>query len=526
MMATRSSEDSALHLETLRQITVQMTVARDVAEALEVITGALVTIAGVSLARIWLYRSEADCGTCRARGWQQNSTKAPIALHLTASAGLYSHVDGALHRIDVGKQKVGEIAASQRPMWTDDIESDPRVPNKDWVRQERLQSFAGYPLLFRGELVGVLGVFSQQRLTEHQFQSLEVFAAQAATAIKTAELVSRVERLNDRLLVENSYLREEIRTDRGLEEIIGGSSAIQQVLRTVRQAAPTDACVLLSGESGTGKELIARALHTLSTRRDHTMIRVNCGAIPPGLVESEFFGHERGAFTGAVSRRIGRFELADKSTLFLDEVGDLPLDAQVKLLRVLQEHEFERVGGSKPIRVDVRPIAATNRDLVEEIAHHRFREDLFYRLSVLPIHVPPLRERREDISPLVAHFLQHFQRKLSKPLKGIPREDMDRLLAYSWPGNIRELQNVLERACILARGAVVKIAESLTDRAHPGASSDVQTLREAERAAIQRALQTTGWRIGGPGGAALVLDVNPSTLRSRMTQLGIRRPQT
>jgi transcriptional regulator with GAF, ATPase, and Fis domain len=256
------------------------------------------------------------------------------------------------------------------------------------------------------------------------------------------------------------------------------------------------------------------------------MIRVNCGAIPQALVESEFFGHERGAFTGAVVRRIGRFELADKSTLFLDEIGDLPLDAQVKLLRVLQEHEFERVGGTKPIHVDVRLIAATNRDLVEEIAHHRFREDLFYRLNVLPIHVPPLRERREDIPLIVTHFLQHLQRKLSKTLKGIPKEDMDRLVAYSWPGNIRELQNVLERACILARGAVVEIAEALTDRAHPGSASNLQTLQEAERAAIYRALQTTGWRIGGSKGAALLLDVNPSTLRSRMTQLGIRRPLT
>ena len=523
MVVTRSSKDSAVHLETLRQITVQMTVARDMAEVLDSITGALVTTAEVSLARIWLYRSGTECGTCRAHGWQQNATEAPIALHLAASAGLYSHVDGAHHRIDVGNQKVGEIAASQRSIWTDDVESDPRVPNKEWVRQEGLQSFAGYPLLFRDELVGVLGVFSRQRLTEHEFRSLEVFAAQAATAIKTAKLFSRVERLNTRLLVENSYLQEEIRTDRGFEEIIGRSAVIQQVLRTVRQAGPTDACVLLSGESGTGKELIARALHNLSPRRERTMIRVNCGAMPQALIESEFFGHERGAFTGAVVRRIGRFELADKSTLFLDEIGDLPLDAQVKLLRVLQEHEFERVGGARPIHVDVRLIAATNRDLVEEIAHHRFREDLFYRLNVLPIHVPPLRERREDIPLIVTHFLQHFQGKLSKTFKGIRQEDMDRLVAYSWPGNIRELQNVLERACILARGAVVEFAEALTD-VHPGSASSVPTLQEAERTAIHKALQTTGWRIGGSKGAALLLDVNPSTLRSRMTQLGIRKP--
>ena len=526
MAATDQSEDPGLHLETLRRITVQMTVARDVAEVLEVITEALGTIAGVALARIWLHRSAAECETCRARGWHQDSALAPAALHLTASAGLYSHVDGALHRVEVGTQKVGEIAASQRPLWTDDIAADSRVPNKDWVRQEGLQSFVGYPLIFRSELVGVLGVFSRQRLTQPLVQSLEVFAAQAATAIKTADLFSRVERLNDRLLVENSYLQEEICTERGFEEIIGGSAAIQRVLRTVRLAGPTDACVLLSGESGTGKELIARALHSLSARRERAMIRVNCGAIPPALVESEFFGHERGAFTGAVARRTGRFELADRSTLFLDEIGDLPLDAQVKLLRVLQEQEFERVGGTRPIQVDVRLIAATNRDLVEEVDQHRFREDLFYRLNVLPIHVPPLRERREDIPLIVTHLLQHFQRKLSKALKGIPKEDMDRLVAYSWPGNVRELQNVVERACILARGAVVAIAEPLAERAHPGSAGIVSTLEDSERAAIHRALQATGWRVGGPRGAALLLDVNPSTLRSRMTHLGIRRSST
>jgi len=526
-VAPRPSPESALHLETLRQITVQMTVAGDVSEVLNVITNALVTSAGVALARVWLHRSATGCPICRARNAKRTSATPDFALHLTASAGLYSHVDGALHRIEVGHQKVGEIAASRRPIYTDDVESDPRIPNKEWVRQQGLQSFAGYPLLFRGELVGVLGMFSRQRLTAHQFQSFEVFAAQAATAIETAELFSKIERLNDLLLFENRYLQEEIRSDRGFEGIIGTSSSIREVLRMVRLAGPTDACVLLSGESGTGKELIARAVHDLSTRRERTMIRVNCGAIPQALLESEFFGHERGAFTGALTRRLGRFELADKSTFFMDEVGDLPLEAQVKLLRVLQEQEFERVGGTKTIRVDVRPIAATNRDLVEAVAQHRFREDLFYRLNVLSIRVPALRERREDIPLLVEHFLQHFQRKLSKTLKGVSKEDMDRLMAYSWPGNIRELQNVLERSCILARGDVLEIGESLAvaDKTRAsGWSSEVPTLEEAERVAISRALQATGGRIGGPKGAALLLDVNPSTLRSRMMQLGIRKP--
>jgi len=523
---TGSADAPSLHLETLRQITVQMTVARDVAEVLDVITGALVTTANAALARIWLRRTAADCPICRSHGWDQPPASAEAALHLTASGGLYAQVDGRFHRIDIGAQKVGEIASSGRPLYTDDLVGDPRIRDKDWVRREGLESFAGYPLLFRNELVGVLGVFNRHRLTTEQFQSLEVFAAQAAIAIKTAELFSQIDRLNAQLAVENSYLQEESRSDRGFDAIIGTSAAIRDVLRMVRLAGPTDACVLLSGESGTGKELIASAVHDLSPRHDRAMIRVNCGAIPVTLVESEFFGHERGAFTGAVTRRIGRFELADRSTLFLDEVGDLPLEAQVTLLRVLQEQEFERVGGARPIRVDVRAIAATNRDLSEEVASHHFRPDLFYRLNVVPIRVPPLRERREDIPLLVAHFMARYQRKLAKSLKSISNADMDRLVAYPWPGNIRELQNVIERACILARGAAVEITESLSAGDGDwttGSSRTVPTLEEAERNAIQRALEASAGRIEGTKGAARLLDINPSTLRSRMKQLGIRK---
>lgn len=499
----------------------QMTVARDVAEVLEAITVALVDGGGVALARIWLLRSAEDCPTCRIAQSQQSSDQQGPALHLTASAGLYSHIDGDHHLIPVGDRKIGEIAATRDPLWSTDLEGDPRIPDKQWVHQQHLHSFAGYPLVFRDELVGVLGVFSRQQLTGGDFHSFEILAAQAATAIKTAELFSSVERLKDRLLVENSYLQEEIRTERGFEQIVGNSPSIKQVLRMVRLAAPTDACVLLSGESGTGKELIARAIHALSPRSDRTMIRVNCGAIPATLVESEFFGHERGAFTGAVARRIGRFELADKSTLFLDEVGELPAEAQVKLLRVLQEQEFERVGGAAPIRVDVRPVAATNRDLTDDVANHRFREDLFYRLNVVPIRVPPLRERQEDIPILVANFLQQLQRKLSKPLKGVRKDTMDRLMAYSWPGNIRELENVLERACILAQDGVVEVDEALDINGRlPDPMRGVPTLEAAERAAISQALRATGGQIAGPRGAAVLLKVNPSTLRSRMKQLG------
>jgi formate hydrogenlyase transcriptional activator len=318
----------------------------------------------------------------------------------------------------------------------------------------------------------------------------------------------------------------------GIEGIVGESQALQSVLFKVSQVAPVETTVLLTGETGTGKELIARAIHQASPRQSRHLIKVNCGAIPQGVVESELFGHERGAFTGAVQRRIGRFELADRGTLFMDEVGELPLDIQVKLLRVLQEREFERVGGTMPQRVDVRLVAATNRDLEVEVEEGRFRADLFYRLNVFPVRIPPLRERRSDIPLLVAHFLAQFQRKLAKPLKEVTDESMARLQAHAWPGNIRELQNVLERACVLATGPVVEV--SANDLGSPGAgrparvlelaSSDVVvTLDENERVHIRRAMRVAGGRIHGPRGAANLLGINPSTLRSRMQKLGIRK---
>ena len=514
-------------LAVLRQITAQMTVSRDVGEVLTAITSALVTTAEVVLARIWLYESAARCVTCLRRGAGVEPAPRDFSLHLAASAGLSTRLDGGHHRMEVGTLKIGEIAQTRRALWTDDVASDPRVENKSWVRDERLQSFAGYPLVFRNELVGVLGVFSRLRFTTEAFQLLEVLASQASTAIKTARLFSDADRVTGRLAIENDYLQEEIRTERGFDEIVGESSAIQGVLQEVRQVGPTDSTVLLLGETGTGKERIADALHALSARRQRPMIRLSCGAIPAHLIESELFGHERGAFTGAQTRRIGRFELADKSTLFLDEVGELTSDAQLALLRVLQEQEFERVGGAETIHVDVRVVAATNRDLAQAVASGRFRQDLFYRLNVFPIRVPPLRERQEDVPLLVAHFLRHFAGKLAKPLRAVSDESMERLRRYSWPGNVRELQNVLERACVLARSPVVDIDDIVERMASAGTGrleQEVVTLHDAERAAIRRALEATRWRIGGPRGAAVRLAVNPSTLRSRMAQLGIQKP--
>jgi transcriptional regulator with GAF, ATPase, and Fis domain len=339
---------------------------------------------------------------------------------------------------------------------------------------------------------------------------------------------------------QNLYLQEEIKEVHNFEEMVGQSRTLGEALRQVDLVAATDSTVLILGETGTGKELIARAIHSRSRRSGRPLIKVNCAALPSGLVESELFGHEPGAFTGATARRIGRFELADGGTIFLDEVGEMPPEAQTKLLRVLQEHELERVGGSKTIRVDTRVIAATNRDLMQAVVAGRFREDLYYRLNVFPVRLPPLRERAQDI-PLLAHyFAGRYAAKIGRTIDRIPEEAMQRLMAYPWPGNVRELENVIERAVILSPGPELSIApEVLSTPAAADAPARAESrateasagrrdggpaaLREVERQHIVATLERTGWRIEGPEGAARLLHMNPSTLRSRMQKLGIRR---
>jgi transcriptional regulator with GAF, ATPase, and Fis domain len=355
------------------------------------------------------------------------------------------------------------------------------------------------------------------------------------------------EREQARLHEQNLYLQEEIKAVHNFEQIIGQSRALMEVLAHVGRVAPTDASVLITGETGTGKELIARAIHSTSKRKDKPLIKVNCAALPSGLVESELFGHEKGAFSGAIARRLGRFELADGGTIFLDEIGELPAEAQVKLLRVLQEREFDRVGGDAPIRVDVRVIAATNRDLLKEVQEKTFREDLFYRLNVFPVSLPPLRERRDDI-PLLVHFLMNkFTLRIGKHLEGVSRATMQRLMEYPWPGNIRELENVLERAVILASGDALEIGPDLLPLSSPAstampppgteraagnhlaavpqqtAADGQPSLEAVERSYIVTVLQQTDWVITGPRGAAKLLDLPASTLRHRMKKLGIKR---
>ena len=399
------------------------------------------------------------------------------------------------------------------------------------------RSYLGVPLLGSSrQIIGHLVIMNDRPMEQDPLwiSVLETFGARAGAELERQEAddklrsaLEEVETLKNRLQAENLYLQEEIRTEHNFEEIVGNSPALLEALGQVEQVAGTDSTVLLIGETGTGKELFARAIHSRSSRRERPLVKVNCGAIPAGLVESELFGHVRGAFTGALEKRIGRFELANGGTIFLDEVVELPLETQVKLLRVLQEREFEPVGGSRTVRVDVRVLAASNRDLEEAARSGAFRADLLYRLNVFPIRVPALRQRRSDVPLLVTFFLDSLSKRLGKRFDGFSRGSMERLTAYSWPGNVRELQNVVERAAILARGPILEIEKGLLAPGPAGPDAKAAgTLEDLERAHIQEALKSTGGVVEGPRGAAIILGLHPNTLRSRIRKLGIehRRP--
>jgi len=445
----------------------------------------------------------------------------------------------------VGKEyqlQESQISASvlehQEVVTRGDLEQ-PRTIGEHRLVQEGIQSYCVVPLVAMGKSIGTFTLWSKSRDRYNQADAelLREVANQIAIAIANMQSYEEIKALKGRLEKEIVYLQEEIRTVHNFEEIVGSSPALLKLLRKVDQVAPTDSSVLIYGETGTGKELIARAIHDRSNRKDRPLVKVNCSAISAGLVESELFGHVKGAFTGAFERRIGRFELADGGTIFLDEVGELPLDTQVKLLRVLQEREFEPVGSNKSIRVDVRIICATNRNLQESIKDGTFRSDLYYRLNVFPLEVPPLRERRADIPQLAMFFLSRYARNLGKRIEGISASAKERLISYSWPGNIRELQNVIERALILCNGPILELESDLsnvsaafvmpvTETAHTVLQADqaqLKTLQEVEREHIMAVLQQTHGVIEGASGAARTLGLHPNTLRHRMEKLGIKR---
>ncbi len=505
---------------SLDRIALAMTSTLDLGAVLGSIASGLVDDFGVALARVWLLEP------------------GEATLRLRASAGLSTRLDGAYARVPVGSHKIGHIAETSEAMWMNDVAHDPRIAEPEWARASGLVSFAGWPLVFQGAVEGVLAIFSRHTLTEPQRPRMALFAHQAAIAIKNARLFTAIATLEERLEAENAYLRREVAGHEGdAYSALAACPGLAAVAAQVQRVAPTTATVLVHGETGTGKELVARAIHERSPRSSRPLVKVNCAALSPSLVESELFGHEKGAFTGAVQARIGRFELAHGGTLFLDEVGELPLDVQPKLLRVLQEQEFERVGGTRAVRVDARIVAATNRDLAAAVRAGRFRADLFYRLAVFPVEVPPLRDRPADVPVLARAFARAQSVRLGKTLGGWTEAALERLAAHDWPGNVRELANVVERASIVAPGPILaerdlpplarldlRPAGEGPSAATPGgaAAADLR-LETVERAHVLRVLEQTRWVIEGKRGAAAALDMAPSTLRSRMALLRIRR---
>ena len=527
--------DPATHLRMLREISARVAAGHRLEDVLTTVTSVLVERADFRSVAIWLYLQDDECERCRALPASDRTEQRRLhRVTRTTSSPMLEQ----LHTLPLNDAFAARLARDRSPIWENDllklakllalmteghVELSKAEDSAARAAQEGLRGAALFPLFVGEDFTGILFMTAEREITPEEVGYLEVFALQTASIIRWSRTYGEIERLRDRLAEENSYLDEAVRQEAGFTGIVGSSGALKEVLPLIAQVALTDSTVLLVGETGTGKELFARAVHEASRRAGHPMIKVNCGGFAPGLVDSELFGHERGAFTGATQRRVGRFELANRGTLFLDEVAEVPPETQVKLLRVLQEREFERVGGERTIPVDVRLIAATHRDLELEVSRERFRADLYYRLNVLPIRIPPLRERPEDVEPLVGHFVAHFGRRMGKKFRGLSQGSLGRLQGYDWPGNIRELQNVLERACVLAKGPVVDVPDPALGTRQRRAWHPT-TLDEAEQAHIGRTLEQTGWRIEGPGGAAALLGLRPSTLRSRIKKHGLLRP--
>jgi transcriptional regulator with GAF, ATPase, and Fis domain len=517
-----------MDLELLQSISLAVSQVRNVETVLKMIVEGLVERAGMALARVWLPGPGDICSRCSMKSECADRSS---CLHLAASAGRplsgsadWSRLNGSFERFPRGVRKIGWIGSTGESMLIEDSVAEPRwTLHPEWIREEGIHGFAGHPLLFGGKILGVLGVFARAHIDEQQFKWLRVFADQAAVAIANARAFEEIQSLQLRAELENDYLKSEVKESLG--GFRGQSFALKELLGQIAQVAPTDASVLIMGESGTGKELVARAIHENSRRGSRVLVKVNCASIPRDLFESEFFGHVKGAFTGALRDRVGRFELANGGSLFLDEIAEIPLELQSKLLRVLQEGEFERVGEERTRPVNVRVIAATNRDLKKEMAEGRFRPDLYFRLSVFPIETPPLRRRQEDIVILAADFLNQAAKRLNLPVPRLTAENVRELCSYSWPGNVRELQNVLERALIVCGGGrlSLSLAESSSQRPAPPRVTTRAQLAELERQQIVEALEKTGGKIYGPDGAALLLGMRPTTLSSKITALGISR---
>jgi transcriptional regulator with GAF, ATPase, and Fis domain len=531
--------------DSLRRLLLEIAPERSVERLLGKIVQCLAERPHAVMARLWLIDKGDLCASCLARPQCPDQTR---CLHLAASAETAGAEPGApvpqaddeLRRIPLGVGVIGRIAATGQAL----VSSEPArdlggFGGQGLATRGDIHGFHSQPIMFQGETLGVIAQYNRIPTPEQAPEWLRIFADHIGAAIVNARAFEEIERLKSQLELENTFLQEEVREAGAFGEILGQSAALKQTLRQIEMVAPTDATVLILGESGTGKELVAREIHRRSRRREHPLIRVNCASIPRELYESEFFGHVKGAFTGAVRDRAGRFEAAQGGTLLLDEVGEIPLELQSKLLRVLQEGQYERVGEERTRTVDVRILAATNRDLPREVAAGRFRQDLYYRLNVFPLAVAPLRERKEDIPLLAAHFLEKAARKLNLPPARLTQTHLAQFQSYDWPGNIRELQNTIERALILAQDGTLWFDFSGSQRTtgmtapettlttagpEPPILSDLQ-FRQRESDNILAALNKAKWKIHGAGGAAELLGLKPSTLISRIKSLGLKKPE-
>ena len=530
--------DYTPELDSFKERLLELAQIRSVAELLGRVVTRLAEPPYVALARIWLVDRGDLCSSCSMRPECPEQTS---CLHLVASAGRpqadpkadWSRLDDKFQRIPLGVGKIGRVAATGQALVVKDVTRDPSLlSRRSWAVAEDIRGFDAQPIRYKDEVLGVLGLFTRIAIPEQGPAWLRIFADHIAVAFVNARAFEENDRLRARLELETAYLREEVREAKALGDIIGQSASLKHLQRQIDMVAPTDATVLILGESGTGKELVAREIHQRSRRSQEPLIRVNCASVPRELYESEFFGHAKGAFTGAIKDRAGRFEAADGGTLLLDEVGEIPLELQSKLLRVLQEKQYERVGEETTRTVNVRILAASNRDLKAEVAAGRFRQDLYYRLNVFAIEVAPLRQHKDDIPLLTEHFLEQAARRLKVPLPKLTQAHLLQLQNYDWPGNVREMQNLIERALILAQRGPLRFdlpAGSEPGRDVDAAGSEVQILtdpefRQRERANLLAALSKCGWRIHGPGGTAEFLRINPSTLVSRIRKLGLKKP--
>jgi transcriptional regulator with GAF, ATPase, and Fis domain len=529
-------------LDSLKTLVLDIAQQRSLNDLLWLIVRRLADRPTVVLARIWLIRPGDICATCRFKNECPDQTE---CLHLVASAGRsggadkteWSNTNGYFARFPLGVCKVGRIGKTGEQLVINELDNNLEwIAKPEWAKQEGIRGFHGQPIIYKGEILGVLAVFDREPVTHEATVWFRMIADHVAVAIANARAFEEIEQLKAQLELENTFLKEEVLEARNFGEIVGQSPAIANLVEQIELVAPTDATALISGESGTGKELVAREIHRRSRRKDHPLVRVNCASIPRELYESEFFGHVKGAFTGALKDRAGRFQAADGGTLFLDEVGEIPLEMQSKLLRVLQEGEYERVGEEATRKVNVRIIAATNRKLAQEVEARRFRQDLYYRLNVFPIEVASLRNRKEDIPLLAGTFMAQVRKKLNCTGRELTQAEVLKLQNYHWPGNVRELQNIIERAVISSRCGSVKF-----DLPVPQASGtsfkvpikkngdnigEVLTekdMRLREKANIETALIQTDWKIYGTGGAAELLGLKPTTLLSRIKKMGISK---